>query len=200
MRTWRSEAHRASHAVYSQLGSLTVIASLAVGLVGCSGDRHPTAASPSTSATNRVGTRPKVPASASHTMAEFLNSDSDLSIFASIIHGTALERSLAASGKLTLFAPTNAAFVSMGGAALAALQSNPNRADIMSFHIGKTLEHAADLVTLVGATIPTLGGPVHVTIDGRTLKIGGAAVTHTDIITSNGIIHFVDALITAKSA
>jgi uncharacterized surface protein with fasciclin (FAS1) repeats len=39
-----------------------------------------------------------------------------------------------------------------------------------------------------------------VVIDGRTLKVGGAPVTRTDILTSNGVIHVIGAVITPKTA
>jgi transforming growth factor-beta-induced protein len=47
--------------------------------------------------------------------------------------------------------------------------------------------------------VETLGGPVTVELEGDNLVVGGATVVTADIEASNGIIHVIDAVITAPA-
>jgi len=51
-------------------------------------------------------------------------------------------------------------------------------------------------VKLDGKTVKTAqGGPVAIKVDGGAVMVGKATVTKTDILTSNGVIHVVDAVL-----
>lgn len=88
----------------------------------------------------------------------------------------------------------------MTPADLAALRRSSPKSQALDLHVAKSRLSAADLIPLNGKAVGTIGGPVKVVIDGRTLKIGGAPVTRTDIITSNGVIHLIGAVITPATA
>lgn len=165
-----------------------------VALAGCSKDDEVTTPSPD------ITVQAKPPASASGTIAEYLTADSDLSTFSSIIGGTDLATTLAGTGPYTVFAPTNAAFAALPAAELDSLRTSPQLLKTLDLHVAATKLAAADLIPLNGKTISTLGGPVHVVIEGSILKIGGAAVTRTDVLTSNGVIHLIGAVITPATA
>jgi uncharacterized surface protein with fasciclin (FAS1) repeats len=156
-------------------------------LTGCSGDTSTTVTA-------------KLPASASGTIAEYVASDANLATLAAIISDTDLAKTLAGPGPYTLFAPTNEAFAALPAGELAALRRSSPTTKALDLHVAKSKLPAADLIPLNGKTVGTIGGPVKVVIDGRTLKIGGAPVTRTDIITSNGVIHLIGAVITPATA
>jgi uncharacterized surface protein with fasciclin (FAS1) repeats len=143
--------------------------------------------------------RAKPPASASHTVLDYINGDSDLSTLATLVRGTTLEKTLRGPGPVTLFAPTNEAFSAQPAAAQSSLSQPPSLATVLNLHIVKKKLTAADLIPLAGSTIDSLGGAVRVSIDGRTLQIGGAPVTRTDILASNGVVHLVGGLVVAAS-
>jgi len=172
---------------------LTLFVAVAALLAGCSGGDD-------TASPKQVTTTAKGPASATHTVADYLGSDTDLTTLASAVKGTALAKTLAGPGPYTLFAPTNEAFAALPAGTLEALKKDGQLGDVLGLHVAKKKLTAADLVPLNGKTIDTVTGPVHVVIDGRTLKIGGAPVTRTDILTSNGVIHVIGAVITPKTA
>jgi uncharacterized surface protein with fasciclin (FAS1) repeats len=53
---------------------------------------------------------------------------------------------------------------------------------------------AADVVTL--PTIATVqGDDIVITVDGTTVQIDGATIVQTDIETTNGVIHVIDAVL-----
>jgi transforming growth factor-beta-induced protein len=70
---------------------------------------------------------------------------------------------------------------------------------ILRYHVLDGAVDAATALTLDGQSATTLGGSVDLTVDasGATpvLSVDGAQVTTTDILTSNGLIHVIDAVI-----
>ncbi len=152
---------------------------------------------PATTTSTTVQSKP--PASASGTIADYVAADSTLSTLASIIGASDLATTLAGAGPFTLFAPTNEAFAALPPKDLAALRTATPHAKALDVHLVASKLAASDLIPLNGKNIETLGGPVPITIDGQILKIGNASVTRTDVITSNGVIHFIDAIITTKA-
>jgi uncharacterized surface protein with fasciclin (FAS1) repeats len=169
-------------------GQTAALAATFLLVVACSGHKD---SGGSTTTTARA----KPPASASHTVLDFINGNSDLATLASLVRGTTFEKMLQGKGPLTLFAPTNEAIAALPPDAQAKLKEPGSLASALDLHIVQKQLTAAQLIPLAGSTIDTIGGPVKVTIDGRTLQIGGAAVIRTDILASNGVIHEVGALL-----
>ena len=68
---------------------------------------------------------------------------------------------------------------------------------ILLYHVVAGSVMAETAVTLDSAK--TLqGSSFSIMLDGKTLKIDGAAVTQADIKASNGVIHVIDSVILAK--
>jgi uncharacterized surface protein with fasciclin (FAS1) repeats len=168
--------------------SLAALGLVLVLVVACSSHK-------SADSTPSTTVRAKPPASASHTVLDYLNGDADLSTLATLVRGTDVAKTLAGPGPLTLFAPTNEAFSAQPSTTQGQASQPSSMIDVLNLHVVKKKLTAADLIPLAGSTIDTLGGPVAVAIDGRTLQIGGAPVTRTDILASNGVIHLVGALV-----
>ncbi|MGK0500978.1 MAG: putative surface protein with fasciclin (FAS1) repeats [Oceanicoccus sp.] len=98
----------------------------------------------------------------------------------------------------TVFAPTNAAFDALpAGTVTALLADIPALTDILNLHVisGAAVDSITAL-SLSGTEVATLGGDTIALqiIDGA-LMVGNAKVTTFDIVTTNGIIHVIDAVI-----
>jgi uncharacterized surface protein with fasciclin (FAS1) repeats len=102
---------------------------------------------------------------------------------------------LSGPGKLTVFAPTDAAFKKVPKATLAKL--GKNRAllrRVLLYHVVKGSVPAAKVVGLRSAK--TLAGPsVRITVDGKIVRVNTARVVKTDVKATNGIIHVVDRVL-----
>lgn len=136
-------------------------------------------------------------------IVELAQSNPDLSILVQAVVKANLAGALSASGPLTVFAPTNAAFGSLlselGVSSLNDLDS-ATVANVLLYHVvsGKVL---AGSLTEGQVVTPLLGG-------GNTFTIGltgGAKITDarsrvsnitaTDIEASNGVVHVIDKVI-----
>jgi len=102
---------------------------------------------------------------------------------------------LSGPGKLTVFAPTDAAFKKVPKATLAKL--GKDRAllrRVLLYHVVKGSVPAAKVVGLRSAK--TLAGPsVRIRVDGKTVRVNQARVVKTDVKATNGIIHVVDRVL-----
>jgi uncharacterized surface protein with fasciclin (FAS1) repeats len=105
-----------------------------------------------------------------------------------------LLESLKGAGPLTLFAPTDEAFAEFPEGTMEALLRDPRRLEkVLSCHLVKGELLAEDIGNF--KHLDTLhGNRLTVSVqDG--LEINGAKVLMGDILTSNGIIHVIDAVI-----
>ena len=102
---------------------------------------------------------------------------------------------LSGPGKLTVFAPTDAAFKKVPKATLAKL--GKDRAllrRVLLYHVVKGSVPAAKVVGLRSAK--TLAGPsVRIRVTGKTVRVNTARVVKADVKATNGIIHVVDRVL-----
>jgi uncharacterized surface protein with fasciclin (FAS1) repeats len=103
---------------------------------------------------------------------------------------------LKGEGPFTVFAPTDEAFAKLPAGVLADLLKPENKAKlaaILTYHVVPGKVMAADVVKLQSAK--TLNGEsVKISVkDG--VRVDNANVVKTDIETSNGVIHIIDAVI-----
>ncbi len=115
------------------------------------------------------------------------------------VKAAGLVDTLKGDGPFTVFAPTDEAFAKLGKDAIADLLKPENKSKltaILTYHVvpGKVL--AADVVKLDGKKVKTVeGASVTVKVDGGSVYVDKAKVIKADIITSNGVIHVIDAVI-----
>lgn len=108
------------------------------------------------------------------------------------------------AGGFTVFAPTNsafnAAFEALGVSKEQVLLDPTLVSALLPYHVLPTVARAEDVVALDGTTVATLDGDlilVEVNDEGGVVLNGVANVTETDITATNGVIHAIDAVLTA---
>lgn len=121
--------------------------------------------------------------------------DAGLSTLVAAVQAAGLEDALRGDGPFTVFAPTDAAFAALGQANIDALLADPaTLGNILQYHVvaGKVYssEVAAGSVTMLNGETADLAFT-----ESGDLTIDGATVIATDIVTSNGVIHVIDAVI-----
>ena len=102
--------------------------------------------------------------------------------------------------EFTVFAPTDEAFAALPDGTVAALLGDiPTLTAILTQHVISGSVDAITAFSLNGLSAPTLNGDVSLTIEIDSITdeliVGGATVITTDIQTTNGIIHVIDAVI-----
>ncbi|MEH2278344.1 MAG: fasciclin domain-containing protein [Nostoc sp.] len=102
---------------------------------------------------------------------------------------------LKSPGSFTLFAPTDEAFANLPEGTLdSLLQDIPKLKKIVAYHIASGDVRSDDLVQINEAA--TLEGSIVAieSVDGK-FKVNNANVLKTDILTDNGVIHIIDAVL-----
>lgn len=105
-------------------------------------------------------------------------------------------------GEFTVFAPTNAAFEALPEGTLEALLADPegDLKDILLYHVVGAEVDAAAVVGLNYANTVEGSRVTIEVVNGKVILNGNAEVTTTDIQTTNGIIHVIDAVILPSNA
>jgi uncharacterized surface protein with fasciclin (FAS1) repeats len=110
-----------------------------------------------------------------------------------------LVEALSGPGKLTVFAPTDAAFAKVPKATLAKLQADKALLKrVLLYHVVKGEVRAAKVVTLRSAK--TLAGPsVRIRVTGKTVRVNTSKVVTADVRATNGVIHVIDRVLIPAS-
>ncbi len=135
------------------------------------------------------------------TIVEIAAGNPDFSTLVTAVTEAGLVETLEGDGPFTVFAPTNAAFEALPEGTLETLLEDPEGAltDILLLHVIDGAVDAEAAIAAAGTNVETLGGPVAVALEGDNLTVGGATVVTPDIEACNGIIHVIDAVITAPA-
>ena len=113
------------------------------------------------------------------------------------VQAAELVEALKGAGPYTVFAPTDEAFAALPAGTVENLLKPENQAQLQAvllYHVVSGKIMAADIgsgaqpATLQGATIDVVGSASGVTVN-------GANVVSADVVTSNGVIHVIDAVI-----
>jgi uncharacterized surface protein with fasciclin (FAS1) repeats len=136
------------------------------------------------------------------TIVEIAVANKDLSTLVTAVTAAELVETLSGEGPFTVFAPTDEAFKALPEGVLDGLLKDPKGAltDVLKLHVIAGAVDSKAATAAAGTEVETLGGKIKVELDGDKLKVGGATVTIADIKAKNGIIHVIDAVITAPAA
>ena len=102
----------------------------------------------------------------------------------------------AAGANLTVFAPTDSAFAALPAGTVAGL-STTQLGDLLKYHVVAGQKLSTDLTA---GSVPTLltGKNVTVSLTGG-VKINDATVVIADVLTTNGVIHAIDKVLTVPN-
>ena len=111
------------------------------------------------------------------------------------IDACALDGVLSAAGPYTLFAPTDAAFNLLpAGTVTALLNDIPQLTNILKHHV--VADSVMSGMLSNGQVVTTLfGTDVTVTINSSGVFIDNAQVTVADLVSDNGVVHVIDAVL-----
>jgi uncharacterized surface protein with fasciclin (FAS1) repeats len=108
-----------------------------------------------------------------------------------------LVSTLKGPGPFTVFAPTNAAFAKLPAGTVEDLLKPENKEKLRAVllyhvHAGAAVK-AADVKTMSLSTAN--GKPLSVKAEGGTVTVNNAKVIKTDVVASNGVIHWIDTVV-----
>ena len=170
---------------------------LSLVLAACSTAADPTA----TPVPEAVEEPTEAPAEAEEEMAEAKSivdiavEDGRFTTLVAAVQAAGLAETLSGEGQFTVFAPTDDAFAALPeGTVEGLLNDIPTLTDILLYHVVDGRVLASDVVQLAGAE--TLQGEsVSISIMDGKVMVDNAQIVLTDILTSNGTIHVIDAVI-----
>jgi uncharacterized surface protein with fasciclin (FAS1) repeats len=113
------------------------------------------------------------------------------------IKAAGLVEALQGDGPFTVFAPTNAAFANLPAGTVENLLKPENKEKLKGIllyhvHAGAAVK-AADVKTMKLSTLN--GKDLDIKVEGGKVTVNGAKVIKTDVTASNGIIHWIDAVV-----
>jgi len=135
----------------------------------------------------------------SGTIIEVAAAADDFTLLLAALEAAGLVRALSGSDPFTIFAPTDAAFAALPPGALETLLLPGNTRhlkELLAYHVvpGTVLSTevaAGEIITVQGEaiTLATEGG----------ITVNGANLIAADVLTTNGVIHVIDAVILPPS-
>ena len=129
------------------------------------------------------------------TIVQVAASDPQFSTLVGLVQKAGLADTLS-SGRLTVFAPTNAAFAKVPKATLDALAADPDRLRaVLTYHVAQGRLTAARVARR--ARIRTVNGAsIRVSVRGRSVLLNRTArVRRADLRASNGVVHAIDRVL-----
>jgi transforming growth factor-beta-induced protein len=135
---------------------------------------------------------------ADKTIVDVAVADGRFKTLVAALQAAGLVDTLKGVGPFTVFAPTDEAFAKLPAGTIDTLLKPENKqklTDILLYHVVAGKVMAADVVKLTSAST-VLGKDVTITVkDGKVFLNGTVQVIITDIETSNGVIHVIDAVL-----
>ena len=137
------------------------------------------------------------PAQANNTVVDVIVNSEDHTLLEAAVGAAGLVEALNGEGPFTVFAPTDAAIISLTEAleiSAEDLLALPNLGEILQYHVVGAAAYAADLSD--GQMVETLlGEDLSVSITAEGVFINNAQVTVADIAADNGVVHVIDAML-----
>ena len=128
------------------------------------------------------------------TIVEKAAAEGNFNTLLAAVDAAGLTDTLNGEGPFTVFAPTDQAFDDLFASEEIDMSDVEGLTEILTYHVASGALMEADVVTMT--SIPTLqGGELTVEVSDEGVKVGGANVTATDIVCSNGVIHVIDAVL-----
>jgi len=132
-------------------------------------------------------------------LSDLVADDPNLSTLAVLLDDAGLLPVLETGGPFTILAPANSAFQALPSEVLNAVLADEELAEaVLLNHVIAGTALSGSLSD--GQVLSTLaGGTLTVSIQGGTVRIGGAAVTEADLEATNGVVHVIDAVLVPEA-
>lgn len=115
------------------------------------------------------------------------------------VKAAGLVDTLKGDGPFTVLAPTDEAFAKLPEGTVESLLKPENKDKliaVLTYHVIPAKALAADVVKLDGKKVKTVqGSEASIKVTDGSVYVDKAKVVKTDILTSNGVIHVIDAVI-----
>jgi uncharacterized surface protein with fasciclin (FAS1) repeats len=128
-----------------------------------------------------------------------LAQDGRFSTLVAAVQAAGLVDALNSADQKTVFAPTDEAFAKLPAGTVEALLADPAKlADILKYHVvagavdSEAAVEAGEATTLNGQMVDIGEG------DDGNVYVNDAALEQTDIMTKNGVVHVIDAVLLPK--
>ena len=175
----------------ASVSALAASSALACGGCGCSAHKH-----------NKDGAAtPAMMTTATADIVDTAVAAGQFNTLAAALNAAGLVETLKGDGPFTVFAPTDAAFGNVDEATLKSLLQPENKGaltSVLTYHVVPGRITAADLLK-AGKAESVQGQRLVASVNGDTVRIGGAKIVATDIEASNGIIHVIDGVMLPAS-
>ncbi|CAJ1065094.1 periostin%2C osteoblast specific factor b isoform X2 [Xyrichtys novacula] len=134
---------------------------------------------------------------AEKSMLEILTENGGFKIFLSLMEAAGLTDLLKQEGDYTLFAPSDKAFAALSSYDLDLLKSDMNALrTLLLYHINNGVFIGGGLESGVTNLLKSLqGSNLKVVLADNKVKVNSVAVPESDIMASNGVVHFVDQVL-----
>ncbi len=129
------------------------------------------------------------------TIVEVASGMNNFTTLVAAVKAADLAETLSGEGPFTVFAPTNEAFEKLPEGTVEELLKPENKEKlqkILKFHVVPGKIMAADVKTMAADT--AADDKVGVVVKDGVVTYGGAKVIKTDVVASNGVIHWIDAV------
>ena len=133
------------------------------------------------------------------TIVEVASGMNNFTTLVAAVTEAGLVETLSGEGPFTVFAPTNDAFAKLPEGAVEDLLKPENReklVSILTYHVGAGKVMAADVKT--GDVETVNGQKITVTMADGSVMVDEAKVIKTDVVASNGVIHWIDTVLMPK--
>ncbi|MEJ7611527.1 MAG: fasciclin domain-containing protein [Ferruginibacter sp.] len=189
--------------------SFVLIASASLLMVSCNDEKKTDATVETTTDTTKMMDQPKMNEEpgvmvgganmvASKNIVENAAGSADHTTLVAAVKAAGLAETLSGAGPFTVFAPTNAAFAALPAGTVDKLLKPEMKKDltgVLTYHVVPGALKAADLKD--GMKLKTVQGKeLKVSVKDNMVMINGAHVAIADVISSNGVTHVIDGVLT----
>ena len=150
-------------------------------------------------ATTLALTAPVASAAGTQNIVQIAEATPQLSTLVTLVKKAGLVKALSGSTKLTVFAPTNAAFAALPKATVEKLESHPKLlAQVLEYHVVAGTVPAAKVLKLHSAK--TLeGSTVRFSVRDGHAYVNSSEIIKTNVFASNGVVHLINRVLTIPS-
>lgn len=179
---------------------LVLVAAFGLVLAACAGDSEDTTTTVAEATTTTIAETDTTEMMEEMDIIATAESAGGFTTLLAAVEAAGLTETLQGEGPFTVFAPTDDAFAALPEGTVEGLLEDPDAlSNILLYHVVSGEVTAEQVMGMEMATT-VQGSDVSITIDGEAVFVNDAQVTMTDIQTSNGVIHVIDAVLMPPAA